>query len=107
MTSFHASFVTDDSVAIADAKAVAIPRYAEPDLTEDEPQEGMCFNCEHRVTVELGGTKYDLCVQERDDRRGGQLGDVYEADRDQTECCNWDWNGSWESWEDVYGVRPD
>jgi hypothetical protein len=105
MTSFHfLDSVPDCSDAVYEH---GIPRYAEPDFIADEPKEGMCFNCEHRVTVELGGTKYDLCVQERDDRRGGQLGDVYEADRDQTECCNWDWNGSWESWEDVYGIRPD
>lgn len=104
MTSFYASVGTDDSVAIADAKAAAIPRYDEPDLTEDEPMGGMCFNCEHRVTVELGGTKYHLCAQERDDRKGGQLGDVYECDPDETDCCCWVWNVSWETWEDVYGV---
>lgn len=104
MTSIHS--IGSMPTHVSPAYGLGIPRYAEPDIIEEEPKEGMCFNCEHRVTVELGGTKYDLCVQERDDRRDGQLGDVYEADRDLTECCQWDWNGSWESWEDVYGVRP-
>lgn len=102
MTSFHSiGSMTDRSDA---AYEYGIPRYAEPDFIADEPNEGMCYNCDHRVVVELGGIKYHLCVQERDDRKGGQLGDVHECDRDADECADWCWNGSWEAWEDVYGV---
>ena len=98
--------ISYDAGHVAQTHAVGIPRYAELDLTEDGPKEGMCYNCEHRVTVELDGTIYHLCVQERDDRKGGQFGDVYECDRDETDCCCWAWNGSSDEWEDVYGVRP-
>ena len=105
MTSFYTTEATTDLIAVADAKAASIPRYAAPDA-DDGPKEGMCYNCGHRVTIELGGTTYHLCVQERDDRKGGQFGDVFECDRDETDCCCWVWDGSSDEWEDVYGVRP-
>lgn len=85
-----------------DARPESIPRYAEPtwdELREDEPMEGACFNCLHRVKVTIGGSSYDLCVQERDDRKGGQTGEVYECDPDETECTDWDWDG--------YELRPE
>lgn len=76
--------------AKAQAKADAIPRYAEPAQDEEEPREGMCYNCDHRTCVTLGGKEYMLCVQERDDSKGGE---VYECDPEETECADWDWDG--------------
>lgn len=74
-------------------------RYENPtweDLKEEEPKEGMCRNCIHNVPIMLDGKQYRLCVQERDDRKAHQFGEVYECDPEVTECADWDWNGEWE-----------
>ena len=72
------------------AKANAIPRYAEPTWDElatyDEPERGSCWNCDHMVTVKLGGREYDLCVAQRD---SGEFGDVWETDAATVDCQNW------------------
>lgn len=103
MTSIHS--IGTMPIHVPPMSAAAAQRYTVPDSDYDII-EGMCYNCDHRVTVELDGTTYHLCVQERDDRKGGQLGDVHECDRDATECCDWAWSGSFEEWEDAYAVRP-
>lgn len=81
----------------------SIPRYAEPtwgELREWEPQDGRCYNCDHRVRVDLDGKSYDLCVCERDDHKGEQFGDVHECDPEVDDCTDWEWDGhtDW-SWE--------
>ncbi len=56
---------------------------------EEEPKEGACWNCLHAADVIIGGKCYIICVQERDDRSGGQFGDVHECDFGLRECEHW------------------
>ena len=73
------------------------PRYAPPafdELVEREPVGGMCVNCLHRIEITLGGERYQLCVQERDDSDNEHpTGEVYECDLGETECADWLWDG--------------
>lgn len=72
----------------------SIPRYEIPEQVhmdyDEEPERGACRNCDHRVCIILGDKKYMLCVQERDDSKGGE---VYECDPEETDCADWDWDG--------------
>ena len=78
-----------DAQVVADAT----PRYQMPSekelwqmFGEDEPKLKCCANCEHSVTVMLGGKLYDLCVSERDN---GKRGAVDECDPDFYDCKDW------------------
>lgn len=73
------------SIAAAQAKADAIPRYQQPTY-EEEHVDDRCDTCGHHVTITLGGKVYDLCVSERDTTQGGE---VYECDPQVTDCVDW------------------
>lgn len=79
---------------MTDGQVESIPRYEQPtwdDLRDEEPTEGMCYNCIHSVSIILDGKTYALCAQERDDK--SRFGDVYECDPEVTDCADWDWSG--------------
>ena len=80
------------NAAIVQAKADAIPRYAQPmeacpEEATEGPKTGACWNCDHMVEVEIDGRKYRLCVVERDVSADG---DVHECDPEVTDCMDWD-----------------
>lgn len=85
MTTSFISAEVPTSIAAAQAKADAMPRYRQPMYGEEKVAE-KCDTCGHHVTITLDGKVYDLCVSERDTAHGGE---VYECDPQVTDCVDW------------------